>query len=363
MNDATTTSSRQLLTPVESKALIDEYLTARLQHRIDSARSIDPAYAQLWQTTTELFQAGGKRFRPYMTLLTCQALGTYDVKGLVPVAAAQELLHLATLIHDDIIDRDVVRYGVRNVNGTYETLYETFIDDSGDRHHYGNSAAILAGDLLLSEAYYVTNDAEIDADMRSEVQTLLHAALFGVIGGELLDTEAAFKKLAGAHPTTIAEYKTASYSFISPFLVGATLASAPQQQKETLRRLGLTLGIAYQVRDDIIGIFGDEQKTGKSSAGDIKEGKRTYLSDEFLRRADNEQKTQFEAIYGNHSATPGQIEKLRTLLVDTGVVAAVEARIAEYEAEAYELIDALGIEEDGREAFHHLVAICLRREK
>lgn len=363
MNDATATSSRQLLTPVQSKLLIDEYLTNRLQQRVESARDIDPAYAQLWTTTAELFQAGGKRFRPYMTLLTSQALGAHDVSAFIPVAAAQELLHLGTLVHDDVIDRDLIRYGVNNVNGTYENLYQTFIEDETDRRHYSNSAAILAGDLLLSEAYYLTNEADIIPETRRDVQSLIHGALFNVIGGELLDTEAAFKKLAGAHPSTIAEYKTASYSFISPFLIGATLANAPEAQKAVLRKLGLTLGIAYQVRDDVIGIFGDESKTGKSADGDIKEGKRTYLSDELLRRASDEQRTEFESHYGDHRVTDEHIARVRELLIETGTLEAVEARISEYESEAYDLIESLGIDETGQQALGNLVAICLRREK
>lgn len=324
---------------------------------------MDPAYAALWQSVSALFHAGGKRFRPYMTLLSFQAFSDAPLESAVPAAAGQELLHLAMLIHDDIIDRDYVRYGIDNVTAAFLKEYDALIQQDDDRLHYAQSAAILAGDLLLSEAYLLVSQTDLPAERILEAQKVLGNAVFGVVGGELLDTEAAFKKVASAHPLVIAEHKTASYSFVSPLLMGASLAGAHAAQKKALATLGQTLGIAYQIRDDIIGVFGDESVTGKSAEGDIREGKRTLLIDEFYRQANPEQREAFDHRFGNLNATSEDVEYVRGLLIDSGAKAAIEETISNYHADCDRLVDSLGLSEAHASAFHQLITMCLQREK
>jgi geranylgeranyl diphosphate synthase type II len=159
------------------------------------------------------------------------------------------------LIHDDIIDRDDISYGVRNISGSYLDHYETLVPDTNERRHFARSAAILAGDLLLSDAYRLIAQLQVPASAILAAQSLLNEAIYSVVGGELLDTEAAFKKLASAHPEIIATYKTAGYSFVMPLLIGATIAGAPAEDLTILRHLGTKVGIAYQMRDDYLGVL------------------------------------------------------------------------------------------------------------
>ena len=116
MNEAALPVISHVIQPADSKELVDAYLHPLISRRIDDARAIDPSYAALWQAIESLLFAGGKRFRPYMTLLVFQAYGHEPLERALPAAAAQELLHLGMLIHDDIIDRDAIRYGVKNVS-------------------------------------------------------------------------------------------------------------------------------------------------------------------------------------------------------------------------------------------------------
>jgi geranylgeranyl diphosphate synthase type I len=351
------------LTPQDSKVLIDAFLMPLLQQLTEDARRINPHYETLWQDIQKLYNAGGKRLRSYMTLLAYESFTDTPIQAILPAAASQELLHMAMLIHDDIIDRDDKRYGVKNITGEYLTHYEELIPDQIDRRHYAHSAAILGGDLLISEAYALLSESDVDPSAILKVQQFISKAIFHVIGGELLDTEAAFRGGDAADPLTIAEQKTASYSFVSPFLMGATLAHAPKKSQDILQKLGEALGIAYQLRDDILGIFGDEAKTGKSVAGDIKEGKRTLLIEEFYRRGSEEDQRAFKALFGQQAITKQGIAHIKTLLTRSGAKEAVEILITAYYDHSLVLLNTLKIDDAHQAAFRQLIDLCLKREK
>lgn len=297
-----------------------------------------------------------------MTLLTYEMYSSADVKTILPAAAAQELLHLAMLIHDDIIDRDLTRYGKENVAARYLKHYGNSIKDENERHHYAQSAAILAGDLLISEAYMLITQTDVDPKAILRAQQLVSQSVFHVIGGELLDTEAAFRADKASDPLKIAEQKTASYSFVSPFLVGATLAGAPQGQLHILQSLGEVLGIAYQLRDDIMGVFGNVSQTGKSTEGDIREGKRTVLIQEFRTRASADDLVVFNKSFGNRTASPKEIKTIKHIIEKSGAKAAVESIIEEHHRKALELLDTLAIDDSHKKAFEQLVELALMRQ-
>jgi len=349
--------------PTESKSSIDAFLQPVLAQKIIAASAIDPSYAALWKSINALYNAGGKRFRSYMTLLTHQAYSDIPYQTVIPAAAAQELLHLAMLIHDDIIDRDDIRYGVKNIQAQYLDLYASHLPDIDERRHYAQSSALLAGDLLISEAFVLVTQASVSASTVLAAQQLLGTAIFQVIGGELIDTEAAFKGDAAIHPLIIAEQKTASYSFVSPFLMGATLAEADNEQKAILKQLGTQLGIAYQIRDDIMGVFGNETITGKSTEGDIREGKRTLLIEEFYRTASPAQQDEFALLFGQSAMTTVQVERVRELLIESGAKQAIETMISQYQLACTTLVNTLDINDMYRQSFHQLIQLCLQREQ
>lgn len=357
------TSSIDVLLPSDSKAMVDAFLTLLFQQLTEEARRISPHYETLWQDIQKLYNVGGKRLRSYMTLLSFQSFSNHPAGTILPAAAAQELVHIATLIHDDIIDRDVVRYGVKNITGEYLGHYQELIPDQDDRRHYADSVAILAGDLLISEAYTLIAETDIDPADILAAQQFISKAMFHVIGGELLDTEASFRGTDAADPLTIAEQKTASYSFVSPFLMGATLAGAPQDQKDILQQLGEQLGIAYQLRDDVLGVFGDSKKTGKSTNGDLAEGKRTLLVKEFEKLGSPLQLAEFHRLFGKPGIGEGESRRLRTLLTESGATTSVETLLEGYREHTHQLLDLLTIDDVHKKAFGTLIDLCIDREK
>lgn len=362
MEQADTTSTK-VLAPTESRVMVDAFLTPLLAQLTENARRISPHYETLWQDIQKLYSAGGKRLRSYMTLLTYEAFSKKPPEIVLPAAAAAELIHMAMLVHDDIIDRDDVRYGTKNVTGEYLIHYEELIDDETNRRHYANSAAILAGDLLISEAYILMTETKTNPAAIVATQRLIAKAMFHVIAGELLDTEASFRGKDATDPLVIAEEKTASYSFVSPFLIGATLAEASSAQQEILQKLGEQLGIGYQLRDDLLGIFGDKQRTGKSTDGDIKEGKQTLLVKEFNATATEAQQQEFHSLFGQQDISAEAIQRIKSLLIESGAKESVETQIDAFQEYAHTLVASLDIDTWHRHAFNLLIDLCLKRDK
>lgn len=330
---------------------------------IDSAHRMSPHYATLWREMKRITFAGGKRLRPRMVLLTYQAFGGDDAAAVVPVAAAQEVLHASLLMHDDIIDRDFIRYGTPNVMGGYQKIYQPLVKDAGERTHYAESAALLGGDLLISAAYQLIGQSSLPPEKVALVYQQLGETIFQVAGGELLDTESALRPVGAIPAELIAIHKTASYTFVAPLLIGATLAGITAEQKVFLRIYAENLGVAFQLQDDLLGVFGDDKQTGKSTTGDLREGKRTYMVEQFYALASDAQKATFEKSFGNDHLTDVQAEELRALLIEAGAKVRTEEIIATYEQRARKALDELLLFGGAHQQFTDLIDKAIRRTK
>lgn len=344
--------------------------TARINHTIDAffernivqAGSVSPYYTLLWQDMHRLIRSGGKRLRPRMVLRSYRAFGGNDSDSILPVAAAQELLHLSLLIHDDIIDRDYIRYGVDNITGQYEKQHYASVLDDKDRLHYAQSAALLAGDMLLSGSYQLMLEARIDPVSVLEIQKIHSHSIFEVAGGELIDTESAFRPLDSIDAKTVALYKTASYTFTGPLLIGAVLADVPSKDMIHLKDFAQNLGIAYQLRDDIIGVFGDEKEIGKTTIGDIREGKHTYMVEQFVKLAGGEDRAFFKLYFGDKEIQKSEVDAIKALFVSSGALQRTEDAIIEYAMSARNALTRISSHDDMNELLE-LVSIVTERRK
>lgn len=343
------------LTEMDTLEAVNKSLNDFFESAINDATTIDPSYRQLWEVLFGLIRSGGKRLRPRMTILAYESFGGKDKDIIIPIAAAQELLHFSLLIHDDIIDRDYTRYGTLNIAGRYRESYSKFITDPTDQTHFAHGAAILGGDLMLSGAHQLIALSGLNNHDKTRAQHLLSQSVFEVAGGELLDTESSFVPYTDGDALKIARYKTAGYSFATPLLTGATIAGASESRLKTLHEFAVVLGIAFQLVDDLLGVFGEEETTGKSTTSDITEGKRTYMVERALSEMTVLEKTRFHASFGNHEATKDQIEDIKQLLVSTGAKSATERQIHDYSQTAYNLLGELKLSEGYQEAFERLI--------
>ncbi|MEF2979021.1 polyprenyl synthetase family protein [Subtercola sp. YIM 133946] len=242
------------------------------------AAAVGERYVTLWQTL-ERNTAGGKRFRPSMVMGAYESLGGTDMEAAAHIGAAFELLHTALIVHDDVIDRDFIRRGGVNVSGVYRDFAQTAGIPVPAAEHRGMSVAVIAGDLALFNAFRMIDKAGVDDEMRQRLHDIFDEAMFASAAGELFDVD--FSQLKSM-PTVdevvdMERLKTAVYSFEAPVEAGAVLAGAGQEAVEALAGFGRNIGIAYQIVDDLLGVFGDEAATGKTTIGDLREGKRTVL--------------------------------------------------------------------------------------
>lgn len=344
-----------------SVTAINEVLDAFFAASQKEAAAIDRAYEQLWNSLYSLIKSGGKRLRPQMTLLTYEAFGGTELQRVAPVAAAQELLHFSLLIHDDIIDRDYIRYGTRNIAGQYKEIYAKYLPDDENLTHFSHSAAILGGDLMLSGAYSLIAQSGLPDAQKTKASRLLARGIFDVAGGELLDTESSFVPYREGNALTIARFKTASYSFVTPLLTGAELAGATQSQLSILKEFAVALGLAFQLVDDLLGVFGDEHITGKSNVSDIVEGKHTFMIECAEKNMNVEEHQRFMISFGNPNAAPEEIMYIKNLLQSTSAKVTVEEKIKSYVDAAETLLTTLNVPLKNQEAFRTLITKVVRR--
>lgn len=237
-------------------------------------------HQDLWSAFT-CAAAGGKRFRPALLLATHRALGGQRDRAAIQVGAAIELLHTAFVVQDDVIDGDLVRRGEPNLCGSFTEHAAQGGASAAGARRLGNAAGILAGDLGLLASFRAISRCEAPAATVESLLDLAESTVHASAAGELADVrlQLGLSELPSAlqDALSVAELKTAVYSFQLPLQAGALLADASPGTLTALREVGRLLGIGFQLFDDLLGMFGDESRTGKSSAGDLREGKRTVL--------------------------------------------------------------------------------------
>ena len=265
------------------------------------------------------------------------AYGQMD-KKIAPIAAAQELVHIAMLIHDDVIDEDDVRRGQKNINGTYKEEYSDYLDPQR-ASHFASSMGILAGDALLSEAYFAIADCEFNTTIKQKILRRLHTSVYEVIGGELIDVEAGFVPVS-IDPELMYRYKTSSYSFVGPLLTGAYCAELDEKTCVALEEFGTALGIAYQIQDDLLGVFGSQEEIGKTPLIDLRDGKHTLLADYHKEMMDEAAAKRF-AYFGKIQATDEQLRAIKNDMETSGAKRRTIDAAAEYSSRALAALQLL----------------------
>lgn len=335
---------------------VENYINTYLNSQLEEAKKINSDYAHLWEVIIDVNGAGGKRIRPYMTVLAYKAFGGTNYESILPVASAMELLHCAMLIHDDVIDRDYIRRGKPNVAGQYYKKYQ----GNDDRSHLAASAAIIAGDLLISSAYQIVLESDFDAEQKLIAHKIIGEAIFEVCGGELMDTEAVIYEPDEVNSLKIAELKTAGYSFDAPLRMGAILAGASEDSVKTLSDYARSVGVAFQLTDDMLGVFGDESVTGKPEGSDLKEAKRTYLLQRTLKNLQSEEREDFDKLVGR-DLSRSELEQARDLMKKSGAVEEADSIINAQISLASKAIEKLNFETEDNDEFEKLMKKSVKR--
>jgi len=298
--------------------VLQDFLDARV--RTAAARS-DVA-VRLWADLAD--GVGGKLMRPRLAVAAYLGLGGGpDASAIAPVAAAIEVLHTAMLVHDDLLDHDEVRRGRPNVAGsararlTGRGLPERVVSDQV------LAASLLAGDLAIASAFALVASAPADRAALLRVVGLLAEGIETTVVGELLDVTASLSSPRDVDALAVAELKTAAYSGSLPLVVGAVLAGADEEQVARLGAVGSALGVAFQLADDDLGVFGDPAVTGKSVLSDLREGKRTELMRRAYAMADEAGCAVLDAHVGRADLDDAGAAAVRDVLVASGALDSV----------------------------------------
>jgi geranylgeranyl diphosphate synthase type II len=352
-----------MLSLPEIKVLIDAELELTYSGFKVSATEIDPMFGELMAEMETFIVRGGKRLRPYLAYLSYVGCGGKDEKSFLSVAVGLEIFHNFLLIHDDVIDRDTVRYGGPNIIGRYQERLKS-LSDSEDKQHFSEMAAVLAGDSASSMARLLFYEAPFSAEARLKALQCFDEALFAVAGGEFVDSLAAplgFTSLSKEQIISVYIHKTALYSFGLPLQVGAALAGSTDDTFIALKALSLPIGVAYQMQDDYLGLFGSEEETGKPVLSDVREGKQTYLYALMSELTDPQQKERLSRLYGMKDAGVDEVEEIKRICIECGASGKVEELMRSYVSEAVEMISAVPLKEEVRDALRQLITMCLNR--
>jgi geranylgeranyl diphosphate synthase type I len=270
------------------------------------------------------------------------------------------VLHASALVHDDYMDASDTRRGRPATHRAFEAEHRA-AGWRGDPEQYGAAAAILLGDLLLGWAEDMLRRSGFPADEVAPGLALFEQCRNEVIAGQFLDVSVQARGRADVDTAmTVLRYKSAKYSIERPLHIGAGLAGATAQQIEQLTRFGLPLGEAFQLRDDLLGVFGDPAETGKPAGDDLVEGKRTVLVALTLDAAPQAAAQRLDAALGTPLST-ADVDELRGIIDDSGARAQVEAVIAQLADHAVEALRAADVDDRAREVLTELAAAATQR--
>jgi geranylgeranyl diphosphate synthase type I len=280
----------------------------------------------LYDASRHLVMAGGKRLRPFLTIKSCEAVGG-DSRDAVPFAAAFELLHNFTLVHDDVMDNDAIRRGALTVHTKW-----------------GVPMAIAAGDLLFAKVFEAMTTYAPEGMSAKRIKECIEIATVATIKlceGQVLDISFPnTTEVTEGDYLTMVEGKTSAL-FRACAEVGAIVGGGQKRQVKAMGHFAWDAGIAFQLMDDYLGATADEKTLGKPVGSDLREGKKTLIIIHALRKANPRQREKILTVLGNSSATKQQIEQTNNLLKEIGSIDYTLKRANKYIATAKKHINTL----------------------
>ena len=313
---------------------VDQELERFLDRQAASMTSLDPDVSPLFDELRRVVGSGGKRLRPVFCCLGHLAAGNEPGEAAIRAAAALELLHTFAIVHDDVMDRSPSR---RGAPASWVHLAEVHRAEGlvGQPEAYGLAAAVLAGDMALVLADRALLDAGFPEERLLPALRRYDRMRVEVVAGQFHDVLAAHRGPADeAEARRIAVLKSGGYTVEAPLQIGAILGGASDELLASLGRYGLALGEAFQLRDDVLGVFGDPEVTGKDHDSDLLEGKRTVLLAKAVAAAHGEDRRVLEERIGRPDLRPPELERARSLLESTGALDATLALIDDLVATA-----------------------------
>lgn len=348
---------------------VERELADYLQQRRAEASAISPVFGEATDALTRFVLQGGKRLRPTFAWWGWRGAGgeatgpTAD--AVLRAISALELVQASALVHDDLMDASATRRGKPTVHVEFAARHAD-AGWSGRPARFGAATAILLGDLALTWADDLFHSSGLPSAAVARALEPWRGMRTEVLGGQFLDvhTQATGDESVAA-ALRIDRYKTAAYTVERPLHLGAALAGADPDLVAAYRRFGADIGVAFQLRDDLLGVYGDPAVTGKPAGDDLREGKRTVLVALALQRATERgadaQRDEIVSALGDPELDEPRLGRVRGLLNELGAVQAVEQRIAALTGSALDALSVAQVAEPAAAALADLAVRATRR--
>jgi geranylgeranyl diphosphate synthase, type I len=368
---ASSSTLKVVPSPLDAEDLrgrVQKVLDEALSHQAEVLEAVSPDLAPLVDAAADLTR-GGKRLRPAFCYWGWRgAAGPPDGpsgEAIVRAATGLELFQAAALIHDDVMDDSDTRRGMPSMHRRFAELHRG-ASWMGTPERFGEAAAILLGDLCLAWSDEMLTGCGLDEAALRRGRPVFDRMRTELMGGQYLDMlEQARAGSDGARASdrarTVIRYKSAKYTIEHPLLLGGCLAGAEPALLAAYSAYGLPLGEAFQLRDDLLGVFGDPSQTGKPAGDDLREGKRTMLIAYAHEHASPAQESTLRRHLGDPRLDSHGVAALREVIVDTGAVGAVERLIDSLVADAAAALDSAPVAEPTRGVLAGLVEAATAR--
>ena len=330
------------------------------EHRV-RLLEIGPELAQAMDSL-EAIVSGGKRLRPTFAYWGWRGAGGAEGDArMIRAASSLELLQACALVHDDVIDNSDTR---RGAPATHKRMARLHADEgwSGDSDGFGRGAAILIGDLCLTWSDEMYQACGFVPRTLQDGRGPFDAMRTEVMAGQYLDTLEQVRGTATREAALrVMRYKTAAYTVERPLHLGAALAGRGDELAEVYTDYGIPLGIAFQLRDDLLGVFGDPSTMGKPAGDDLREGKRTLVVAETLARSGETDAERFRSLLGAPDLSTDSVEWMCSLVESSGALAACESLVEDYSEQALAALESPELDEGARGPLRELVVAATRR--
>ncbi len=288
----------------------NSYASSYFQKRFKALGQYPSLIRRFYKDLEDISQ-GGKRMRGFLVYLGYLMGGGKETKSILSVALAVEILHTFLLIHDDIIDKSDTRRGKVTIHKRFEKIFG---------QHYGVSQGIIVGDIACFEALSLVNSSDFEESLKVKCQKKLYEVILETAYGEALDVEYSYRPAKIKDILNVADLKTARYSLVGPLTIGGLLGGASERQLAAYEKFGLAMGLAFQLQDDYLGVYGDEKVLGKSVLSDMREGKNTLLIYKARELGTTDDRKIIDRLWGKPDSKIDDLEKIKKILINIGAV-------------------------------------------
>lgn len=345
------------------KADLDKELKKYFDIKIAEAAELSPFAKEQMEHISDLTLRGGKRIRAALLYYSYLAHGGRNKKEALKAAMAMELSETFLLIHDDIMDNDSMRRGGETIHASYRRMAETQYHDRVNPLSFGNSIAILAGNIACALSNKIIADCKFNNQCKVRAIHELNKVYTIEQYGQMLDIFSEIReKVTKKDVILVHQLKTVPYTFDGPVKMGAILAGANEKALEKLSKYTVPLGTAFQIQDDILGMFGSEGKLGKPVTSDLKEGKKTLLVIKALEKANAKEREIIEINLGNKKVTINSLRSVRKVIEDTGSLNYSKKLAADLVAESMQNLTSLRLKQEGKDFLVKIADYMIKRD-